>query len=275
MANNENAYDRFRRLHSVKNGCLKRKTSFFIENHESSTTITVDRTEEQLPAVLVMNDYDGPDTASVFVYSKEDLKSGDYFVWNEEVHFFVLEQVHVIKDVDYHKFKALECNVLVNGTIWAYFKGNMTSFKNTTLKGSSYEEVTSQPVVIAPINDEMILNGYIIINEQNWRIVDADRDTINGIGYYYIEKDLNSRNLEQELDELEDNGEAPTATTWYVGQTITLDTEQGYITADKNIKITKRTAKSVTFTILESGLVHVSTREGGNIKTRNYTVKEV
>lgn len=89
----------------------------------------------------------------------------------------------------------------------------MTSFKNTTLKGSSYEEVTSQPVVIAPINDKMILNGYIIINEQNWRIVDADRDTINGIGYYYIEKDLNSRNLEQELDELEDNGEAPTATT--------------------------------------------------------------
>ena len=52
---------------------------------------------------------------------------------------------------------------LAAGFLGSLLGGNMTSFKNTTLKGSSYEEVTSQPVVIAPINDEMILNGYIII----------------------------------------------------------------------------------------------------------------
>lgn len=43
----------------------------------------------------------------------------------------------------------------------------MTSFKNTTLKSNGYEQVTSQPLLIAPINSELKLNGYITINDQN------------------------------------------------------------------------------------------------------------
>lgn len=275
MSSNENAYERFRRLHTVKNNCLRSKTSLFIENHESSTTIVVDRTEESIPAVIVMTAADGPDNAYLYVYDEADIMRGDYFTWNEEEKFFVLDKERIIKDVDYHKYKVLECNVLVNNSFWAYFKGNMTSFKNTTLKSNGYEQVTSQPLLIAPINSELKLNGYITINDQNWRVVDADRDTINGIGYYYVEKDLNSRNLENDMDELEENGEAPTATTWYKGQTVSVVTEKGYIKADKNIQIIKRTVTSVTFKLLESGVIHVAVQESGEIKEHTYTVKEV
>lgn len=116
MSSNENAYERFRRLHTVKNNCLRSKTSLFIENHESSTTIVVDRTEESIPAVIVMTAVDGPDNAYLYVYDEADIMRGDYFTWNEEEKFFVLDKERIIKDVDYHKYKVLECNVLVNNS---------------------------------------------------------------------------------------------------------------------------------------------------------------
>lgn len=52
-------------------------------------------------------------------------------------------------------------------------------------------------------------------------------------------------------------------------------TEKGYIKADKNIQIIKRTVTSVTFKLLESGVIHVAVQESGEIKEHTYTVKEV
>lgn len=270
----ENAYERFRRIHRVGESCNKKKTSYFIQNHESSTDITVLRTEETLPAVLVMNHAEGADNSLVYVQSEADLRLGDYFTWREDHHFFALEQVSIVKDVDYKKFTALECNVLVNNNFWAFFAGNKRAFKTTSLMAGYYEELTLQPVLIAPVNSELVENGYITINNQNWRIISADLDSISGIGYYYINHDLNTRDLDAELEELEDTDTAPTASTIYVGQEITVETEQGYIAAN-NIIITKRTATTATFKPTATGALQVTVRRNGVEAYISFDVREV
>lgn len=271
---NENAYERFRRVHKVSKSCTDKKTSYFIANHESSTEITVVRTGEELPAVMVMNHAEGADNSLLYVYADADINLGDYFNWKEEYHFFVLERVTIIKDVDFKKFTALECNVLVNDQFWAFFMGNKRAYKTTSIVGGSYEADNLQPILIAPVNDEFKINGYINFNNQAWRILSADLDSITGIGYYYIDRALNPRNLESEMDELEDNGEAPSANTVYVGAEITAPTEQGYLVAD-DIVIIKRTAAAVTFKAMTAGKLTVTTRQNGEEVTISYDVREV
>ena len=271
---NENAYERFRRVHKVSKSCTDKKTSYFIKNHESSTTITVQRTGEELPAVMVMNHAEGADNSLLYVYADADINLGDYFDWKEEYHFFALERVTIIKDVDFKKFTALECNVKVNDQFWAFFMGNKRAYKTTSIMAGSYEADNLQPILIAPVNDEFKINGYITFNSQTWRILSADLDSITGIGYYYIDRALNPRDLESEMDELEDNGEAPSANTVYVGAEITVPTEQGYLVAD-NIVIIKRTAAAVTFKAMTAGKLTVTTRQNGNDLTISYDVREV
>lgn len=271
---NENAYERFRRVHQVGQNCTNKKTSYFIKNHESSTEITVVRTSEELPAVMVMNHAEGADNSLLYVYADADINLGDYFDWKEDYHFFVLERVTIIKNVDFKKFTALECNVKVNDNFWAFFMGNKRAFKTTSLAGGNYEADNLQPILIAPINEELIINGYITFNNQKWRILSADLDSIAGIGYYYIDRALNPRDLESEMDELEDNGLAPSASTIYVGAEVTVETEQGYLVAD-DIIITKRTGNAVTFKATAAGSLSVSIRRNGNIATISYDVREV
>lgn len=112
MQNNENAYERYRRVHKVSHSCAKQRTSYFIERHESKVTIHLPRTDEDIAAVVVMTDSEGPDNALLFVYSEADVVAGDFFSWNEGEHnFLVTERVTIIKDVDYKKFNTVECNI--------------------------------------------------------------------------------------------------------------------------------------------------------------------
>lgn len=275
MAISENAFERYRRVNSVKDNCTKKKTSYFIEHHVSSTKIHVERTDETIPSVLVVNDAEGADQFLTFVYDEEDIQLGDYFTWKETNHFFILEQVHVIKEVDYKKFRALECNMVTSDGIWLYFRGNMKTYRDIALRGG-YELNSLQPVVIAPIGAGLKINGYFTANSQVWHIVDADLDTINGIGYYYVERDLNPRNMEDELEALDEAGELDTSNTLYIGEKVKLHTYRGYYTSNKHINIDSRSNNSITFAATEPGELVVVVRDESGIDRRyTYMVKEL
>lgn len=270
---NESPFARFRRTNTTKNNCTKRKTSYFIENHLSSTTIYVERTDITIPAVLVVNDKEGADEFLTFVYAEEDIQLGDYFTWKETNHFFILEDVHVIKEVDYKKFKALECNAQTSDGVWLHFKGNMRTFKDNTIR-QNYEINGLKPLIIAPLHDSLKINGYITIDNQTWHIIDADVDSIHGIGYYYVERDLNDRNLEEELDILVENDELDSNNTLYVGEECTLATTRGFIEAN-DIEIINRTVDSITFKPLKKGELSVVVIQNNQRLIYNYEVKEL
>lgn len=265
--NNEGAFDRYRRIYDVQSGCLRKKTAYFLENHESSVTIEVSRTEEEIPAVLIFDDKEGADEVLLYVSINDDFIVQDYFTWNSYT-FFAYEQVEVVKEVNYVKYKALQCNVFVNDSFWAYFKSALRSARDVTLSGRT-ELSTLIPLLIAPRNTQLTIGGTIEFNEQVWDIEDGDIFSLSGIGYYYLSRGINTRDEEdwESEEEIPDN-------QYYIGQPITVSTESGYFTTASKFKLQTRTLTSVTLLPLEVGEMKVITLSQGNPVTHTFLVKE-
>ena len=263
--NREGAYDRYRRILEVQNQCLKKKTAYFIENHESTVTINVNRTEEDLPAVLIFSDQEGPDEALLYVSINDDFIVHDYFTWKNTT-FFAYEQVQIAKDVDYIKFKVLMCNVFVNESFWAYFKSTLRSAKDTTMSAQA-ERSTLVPLLIAPKNEELRIGGVINFNNQTWDIEDGDIFTLSGIGYYYLSRGLNSRD-EDEYEPVEEDS------YYYIGSVINLSTEGGFYNPNLKVKLKERTLNSISLIPLEAGELKVITLKDGNSVENTFVIKE-
>ena len=265
MENRENVFDRFRRNSKVLSDCNKRKTAYFIKNHESSTTVKVVRTEEEIPAVLVYSHKEGADEVLLYVSSNDDVTVGDYFIWNN-IYFFTYENDHIVKEVDFLRFKALECNVFVNDSFWAFFKGGLRGVKDTSLSHNA-EGSNIVPLMIVPRNEEVIIGSTVTFDDQVWDIEDGDFYTINGIGYYYLTRGINSRD-EEEMDYkyLEPD--------YYVGSKLQFSTESGYYKANLKVKLVERNVSSVTIRPLESGKLQVTTLEQGEPVVHTLNIKE-
>lgn len=263
---NRTAYaERFRRVAEVQDDCLKRKTAYFIENHESSTTVHVVRTDEDIPVVLVLSHNEGADEAFLYVYSDDDYQLGDYFIWNS-LYFFSYEVERVVKEVNYIKYKVLECNVFVNDNFWAFFKGTLRTTKDVGFS-KNFEESNIVPLLIAPRNDELVVGKDIVFDNQVWDIEDGDLYTINGIGYYYLTRGVNSRDNEEIDEELLEP-------QYYIGSKIQISTELGYYSANLLVELVERNVSSVTILPLESGELQVTTLEQGNPVIHTFIVKE-
>lgn len=267
--NRENAYDRYRRNYQVQSGCLTKKTAYFIENHESSVIIGVNRTEEEIPAVLVFTDKEGADEIFLYVSVHDDFQVQDYFTWNS-ITFFAYEQVNVVKEVDYVKYKALQCNVFVNNSFWAFFRSTLRGARDDTLSGRA-EVSTLIPLLIAPRNDQLMIGGEVTFNNQVWDIEDGDIFTLTGIGYYYLSRGINPNN--EEDIELE-----PITEHYYIGSEIKLNTEMGYcLSADatKNYyKIKERAMNYVIVVPTKAGNLEINTLKQGEIITNSLFVEE-
>lgn len=269
--NRENAYDRYRRNFNVQKDCLRKKTAYFIENHESSVEINVLRTEEDIPAVLVFSDKEGADEVYLFVSANDDFQVQDYFTWNSTT-FFAFEKVEVVKEVDYIKYKVLQCNVFVNNSFWAYFRSTLRAARDNTLSGHT-EISTLIPLLICPRNSQLTIGGTLSFNDQSWDIEDGDIFTLTGIGYYYLSRGLNSRD-EEEWEPEDDYVE----NTVYIGEEVKLDTENGYcmpVDSTKDFfKIKERAMNHVIILPTKEGTLKINTLKSSEVTTWTFVVKE-
>lgn len=272
-----NIFDRFRTVATYKDNCPRDVDTYFIEHNESSTTINVFRSGEDISAVLVLTDQDGADDAYLFTYADSDFVVGDYFTWKDTT-FFAYEQVKIVRNVDYIKFKVLECNALINDSIWGYFKSNMTSIKDTKLTNKT-ELSNLMALLVVPLSDDIKIGNTITIGSQCWDIEDGDIYTVSNVGYYYLSRGTNSRDEEEwePEEQIPDN-------QYYVGQDITFSTETGYYKAFKKaengdlvetkIKLRSRTMTSITIQTLEAGDFVIQTKQLQQVVNNQITVKE-
>ena len=270
MQNNEGAFERYRRRQEVLKSCNVKKTGMFIENSEMSTDVIVDRTQNTIPVAMVMSFKEGADELFVFSYNDADFVEGDYYTWTDqydnEHHYFTSEMLSIIKQVQYKKFKSFECNVLVNKNFWACFKSSMRGAKDSGFSANR-EEDKSLPILIAPKNDELYMGAYIEIQEQIWRIVEADVYTLPYIGFYSLERSMNS--LPSDLKDAPD--------IVYVGQRLKLDTYGGKCVIYGDAKIIERNFETVEIevTSAEQEVLTVDTyNSDGEVVTYTYNVKE-
>jgi hypothetical protein len=262
----------------------------FIENHASSTTITHSRIDEDIKAVLTVEQKEGVDQVILFtkpsVNSDDNVKVGDYITHESEDYLAFMEYKlpAKVKNV-YKKHKLIECNVTIkvdNISQRGAYIGSLSRFVNMTeesVSGFSLGVEQYKPVVITKNNTNLKVGRRFLLGTEAFEIVALDRKSNPGIMYL----SLNATTVNTTTDDLT-TGTAVTApeaeknetnaTTLRQGETHTVNTNLGYVYFDPVVNIVSRTLTSVTFEVpfgIET--LQVDTKNvDGNIVTKNYAV---
>ena len=263
----------------------KLNTSFIFKGYPS---IEIQGSADQKIQASVVNKQE-KDYAYVFTQTQDELEIGS--VWAaKNLHLLITEEITIIKDVDWHKYHALLCNVQIDNR-WGYFKGPEKSFLDVVLEKEVIWESPQKPVLVLPEN---ILNfrDKIVIKGRAWLIQEYDAISTPGLVYYSLKPTTISKEVAAEntgKDTYIEKHEEPIinvvenpisllseANVLHISPNvpITLSTEDGYFkTTNKNLKIQKRTASMVVFSIpFGISEVAVEVKEKGDIVTKTYRV---
>ena len=263
----------------------KLNTSFIFKGYPS---IEIQGSADQKIQASVVNKQE-KDYAYVFTQTQDELEIGS--VWAaKNLHLLITEEITIIKDVDWHKYHALLCNVQIDNR-WGYFKGPEKSFLDVVLEKEVIWESPQKPVLVLPEN---ILNfrDKIVIKGRAWLIQEYDAISTPGLVYYSLKPTTISKEVAAEntgKDTYIEKHEEPIinvvenpisllseANVLHISPNvpITLSTEDGYFkTTNKNLKIQKRTASIVVFSIpFGISEVAVEVKEKGDIVTKTYRV---
>ena len=263
----------------------KLNTSFIFKGYPS---IQIQGSADQKIQASVVNKQE-KDYAYVFTQTQDELEIGS--VWAaKNLHLLITEEITIIKDVNWHKYHALLCNVQIDNH-WGYFKGPEKSFLDVVLEKEVIWESPQKPVLVLPEN---VLNfrDKIVIKGRAWLIQEYDAISTPGLVYYSlkpttISKEVAAENTDKEI--YVEKHEEPVinvvenpisllseASVFHISPNvpITLSTEDGYFkTTNKNLKIQKRTASMVVFSIpFGISEVAVEVKEKGDIVTKTYRV---
>ena len=263
----------------------KLNTNFIFKGYPS---IEIQGSADQKIQASVVNKQE-KDYAYVFTQTQDELEIGS--VWAaKNLHLLITEEITIIKDVNWHKYHALLCNVQIDNH-WGYFKGPEKSFLDVVLEKEVVWESPQKPVLVLPEN---VLNfrDKIVIKGRAWLIQEYDAISTPGLVYYSLKPTTISKEVAAEntgKDIYVEKHEEPTinvvenpisllseANVLHISPNvpITLSTEDGYFkTTNKNLKIQKRTASIVVFSIpFGISEVAVEVKEKGDIVTKTYRV---
>lgn len=263
----------------------KLNTSFIFKGYPS---IEIQGSADQKIQASVVNKQE-KDYAYVFTQTQDELEVGS--VWTaKNLHLLITEEITIIKDVNWHKYHALLCNVQIDN-YWGYFKGPEKSFLDVVLEKEVIWESPQKPVLVLPEN---VLNfrDKIVIKGRAWLIQEYDAISTPGLVYYSlkpttISKEVAAENIGKEIyvekheEPIVNVVENPISllsedSVFHISPnvSITLSTEDGYFkTTNKNLKIQKRTASMVVFSIpFGISEVAVEVKEKGDIVTKTYRV---
>ena len=263
----------------------KLNTSFIFKGYPS---IEIQGSADQKIQASVVNKQE-KDYAYVFTQTQDELEIGS--VWAaKNLHLLITEEITIIKDVNWHKYHALLCNVQIDNH-WGYFKGPEKSFLDVVLEKEVIWESPQKPVLVLPEN---VLNfrDKIVIKGRAWLIQEYDAISTPGLVYYSlkpttISKEVAAENtgkdiyVEKHEEPIINVVENPISllsedSVFNISPNvpITLSTEDGYFkTTNKNLKIQKRTASMVVFSIpFGISEIAVEVKEKGDIVTKTYRV---
>ena len=263
----------------------KLNTSFIFKSYPS---IEIQGSADQKIQASIANKQE-KDYAYVFTQKQDELEIGS--VWTaKNLHLLITEEITIIKDVDWHKYHALLCNVQIDNH-WGYFKGPEKSFLDVVLEKEVIWESPQKPVLVLPEN---VLNfrDKIVIKGRAWLIQEYDAISTPGLVYYSlkpttISKEVAAENtgkdiyVEKHEEPIINVVENPISllnedSVFHISPNvpITLSTEDGYFkTTNKNLKIQKRTASIVVFSIpFGISEIAVEVKEKGDIVTKTYRV---
>lgn len=247
-------YDLFRTKTNNATECSKKYDFNFTMNGSMATTVFALRLNKELQAGLIINDEEGPDDVIIYTArasgcSCEGLCKGDYFRWRNKI-YFVYEDIDLVRETNYIKQRAYECNVEIkidNSTYWGYFISSLTKYIGDSTKKDVVLVDGEKPILILPHFDWIEIGLRIHFGGKSWSIVDNDLITNKGIAYLSLDRDFDQITAAPKTQPNEDielaNDELP------VNTEIEVDTMGGYFKSTPQVEIVSRQSTSVKFII--------------------------
>lgn len=238
------------------------------------------------------------DYAYIFTQLDDKLSIGSTWA-AKNLHLLVTEEITIIKDVNWHKYHALLCNVQVDNQ-WGYFKGPEKSFLDVALEKETVWESPQKPILVLPLKEDkedkeekklLDFRDKIVIKGRAWLVQEYDAISTPGLIYYSLKpttvsKEAIEENINKDIfvEKFEEPNivvvEEPIQQTRSnfiqisANMDIKLSTENGYFNSNNdNLNILKHTAKEVVFSIpFGVDEVVVEIKEKGNIVSKTYRV---
>ena len=211
--------------------------------------------------------------AYIYTSIDEPLEIGS--VWDAKgLRLLVNEEIIVIKDVKWHKYKALICNVEIEGHP-AYLLGPEKSYIATALELKTVIESRAKPLLVMPLGTNVKIGTKIVIKNRAWLVQECDDYSTKGIGYYSLSASTVSSHVEQEAGDKQTYLEQPSATQEdFIGVSqhgkniscghnieVSIPCDETVTWDNRAIKVIKRTDATITF-ILPFGVDEVNFSNG-------------
>jgi hypothetical protein len=166
---NKNVYDVFRTVAQKRATCFDTRSAAFITQGKLSKDIYHKRKNKVIKAGLVYRYQEGPDEAIVYTFKKDDLRKGDYFVYDHTDYLVYEDQKLVDENVDHKKHRAVECNVSFSfqGDIYkGYFVSTLRRKSDPDLEGKQLLMPDEMPLLILPKNNALTINSVFFIDDK-------------------------------------------------------------------------------------------------------------
>lgn len=255
----------------------------FVGKGYPTTTITCG--EVSLTATVV--NQQEQDKAYIYTDLEHPLDIGS--VWSTKgLHFLIVEEIIIIKDVKWKKYIGLLCNTIIDD-MWCYFKGSEKAAISTSIKENIFFNSQAKPILVAPSN-RLAFNDKIVIHNRAWRVVEWDDISSFGVTYYTLEPstiikttveegkpapNIIKHNIEDTTISItpENQGEENVLHV-KPNQDIEVITNGVFQSSFNNLKIKKRTKDSIIFSIpFGVDKVDITTLQGDVLVTTTYTTK--
>lgn len=294
----KNVYDIFRDVQEKRSTTYNQRSAALIIDGKMSKTIYHKRNEKFIHAALLFSQDEGPDEIWVFSFIKDQLQKGDYFTY-EDNNFLIIEENKIFDpDINHKKQKAVECNVSFtfnNEILNGYFQGGMRRIQKKDFQGKEILMPEENPLLVLPSTATLEINSEFMIEGKPWRVIEYDKITNKGIGYFYLERGINY--TEEEVVEIQQNLNVLSETEPIIQEPVQLmrsfaapeepinedalhamveyifSTESAYFAATPKLEIISRKKDKVTFKIpfgIEQ--VSISTKKDGLVVEKFYRV---
>lgn len=173
----------------------------FIFNGYPSTTIFCKEQDKEVAAAVVNKQEQ--DIAYVYTHLDTSIDLGS--VWEtKDLHFLIAEEIVIIKDVEWHKYKAFLCNTEVEG-YWGYFIGPEKSFIDVSLNKEAVWISKNDPVLVLSANaaEKIKIGSKLWVKNRGWVVHEYDDLSTAGVIYYSLRPSTISKEVVQAAKEQE------------------------------------------------------------------------
>lgn len=262
----------------------KLNTSFIFKGYPS---IEIKGSADQRIQASVVNKQE-KDYAYVFTQTQDELAIGS--IWTaKNLNLLITEEITIIKDVDWHKYHALLCNVQI-GNHWGYFKGPEKSFLDVALEREVVWESPQKPVLVLPEN-VLEFRDKIVIKGRAWLVQEYDAISTPGLVYYSLKPTSVSKEVAEQnagksiyIERYQEPGvviidnpvqmlNVESVEMVSKNIPITVQTQNGYFKSNKRVEIINREDDKVVF-IIPFGVeeVEIEIKEKGDRISKIYRV---